>query len=349
MRCPHCPWSIQAELLRRRDRSALAALRPRAAAAAPGRARPRARPQPRSRLVPRDRASRSGGRRARDAVGDARRRGDALGRASSNDARLHRRGDALGRSHRSPASGRRSDSPTTRTRSAPPRRAIPSRSIAAVAVRPGLASATAWEAEAEAAEVALDVWLVLAIDRAPARFVAWEAAAADEGRSLPEWALVHAARRCRSTRYAGPDRRVATSPPERGDQRVRVASGEQRVLPQRPEAGHTSIERVDTRSRGRVSPRAGIPDADRLPTASSADGQQRLRHALEELRAGREAGGVLGDEHRPEQADAVGEGLQPCSLCASTASRYAISSSRSAASDFRPRTRNSTRRTPVAA
>jgi hypothetical protein len=72
--------------------------------------------------------------------------------------------------------------------------------IAAIAVRPGLASATAWEAEAAAAEVALDVWLVLAIDRAPARFVAWEAAAADEGRSLPEWALVHAARRCRSAR-----------------------------------------------------------------------------------------------------------------------------------------------------
>jgi hypothetical protein len=72
--------------------------------------------------------------------------------------------------------------------------------IATMAVRPGLASATAWEAEAEAAEVALDVWLVLAIDRAPAKFVAWEAAAADEGRSLPEWALVHAARRCRSAR-----------------------------------------------------------------------------------------------------------------------------------------------------
>lgn len=68
----------------------------------------------------------------------------------------------------------------------------------ALKLRPGLASSTAWEAEADATGVALKAWLLQALASAPDGFVAWEAAAADEGRSLPEWALAQAARRFRS-------------------------------------------------------------------------------------------------------------------------------------------------------
>lgn len=70
--------------------------------------------------------------------------------------------------------------------------------IGGVALRPGLASVTAWEAEAAAAEMPLEAWILRAIAAAPDGFVAWEAAAADRGYSLPEWALVQAARRSRS-------------------------------------------------------------------------------------------------------------------------------------------------------
>jgi hypothetical protein len=67
-----------------------------------------------------------------------------------------------------------------------------------IALNPGLASATAWKSEADAVGVSLEAWLKSAIVAAPDGFVAWEAAAADEGRSLSEWALVQAARRRRS-------------------------------------------------------------------------------------------------------------------------------------------------------
>ncbi len=66
------------------------------------------------------------------------------------------------------------------------------------ALRPGLVSATAWEAEAERTGLTPNAWALRAIAESPEGFVAWEAAAADEGRSLPEWALVQAARRRRS-------------------------------------------------------------------------------------------------------------------------------------------------------
>lgn len=68
----------------------------------------------------------------------------------------------------------------------------------AIALRPGLAASTAWQIEAEAARLPMDSWVLEAIGTAPEGFVPWEAAAAAEGRSLPEWALVQAARRCRS-------------------------------------------------------------------------------------------------------------------------------------------------------
>jgi hypothetical protein len=68
--------------------------------------------------------------------------------------------------------------------------------LGGIALRPGLPTATAWKAEA--AGMALEAWILKAVAAAPDGFVAWEAAAADEGRSLPEWALVQAARRRRS-------------------------------------------------------------------------------------------------------------------------------------------------------
>jgi hypothetical protein len=75
---------------------------------------------------------------------------------------------------------------------------VPAAAAGGVALRPGLASATAWEAEAEAAALSLNEWALRALAAAPDGFAAWEAAAADEGRSLPEWALIQAARRHRS-------------------------------------------------------------------------------------------------------------------------------------------------------
>jgi hypothetical protein len=74
----------------------------------------------------------------------------------------------------------------------------PAATVGGIAARPGLASMTAWQTEAEAAGVVLEAWVLQAIAAAPDGFVAWEAAAADEGRSLPEWALVQAMRRRRS-------------------------------------------------------------------------------------------------------------------------------------------------------
>jgi hypothetical protein len=75
----------------------------------------------------------------------------------------------------------------------------PATTMGRVVLRPGLLSATAWEAEANNGGVALEIWARQAILAAPDGFVGWEAAAADEGRSLVEWALVYAARRRRST------------------------------------------------------------------------------------------------------------------------------------------------------
>lgn len=71
---------------------------------------------------------------------------------------------------------------------------------ARIALKPGLASATAWKGEAHDARISLEAWLGKAIMAAPDGFVPWEAAAADEGRSLSEWALIQAARRRRSAR-----------------------------------------------------------------------------------------------------------------------------------------------------
>lgn len=67
-----------------------------------------------------------------------------------------------------------------------------------IALNPGLASATAWNSEAHAAGISFETWLRNAIATAPSGFVPWEAAAADAGRCLAEWALVQAARRRRS-------------------------------------------------------------------------------------------------------------------------------------------------------
>jgi hypothetical protein len=81
-------------------------------------------------------------------------------------------------------------------RAATPRE--PATTVGGIALRPGLASMTAWQTEAAAAGVVLKAWVLHAIAVAPDGFVDWEAAAADEGRSLPEWALVQAMRRRRS-------------------------------------------------------------------------------------------------------------------------------------------------------
>lgn len=70
--------------------------------------------------------------------------------------------------------------------------------LSRIALKPGLGSATAWSIEADAAEASLEAWVLNAIVAAPEGFVPWEAAAADEGRSLSEWAIVQAARRWRS-------------------------------------------------------------------------------------------------------------------------------------------------------
>jgi hypothetical protein len=67
-----------------------------------------------------------------------------------------------------------------------------------IALNPGLAAATAWSCQAGSAGVPLETWMLDAILVTPDGFVLCEAAAADEGRSLSEWALVQAARRLRS-------------------------------------------------------------------------------------------------------------------------------------------------------
>jgi hypothetical protein len=71
-------------------------------------------------------------------------------------------------------------------------------SVGRIALNPGLASATAWNCEADSAGTSLEAWIQDAIVAAPDDFVLCEAAAADEGRQLSEWALVQAARRLRS-------------------------------------------------------------------------------------------------------------------------------------------------------
>jgi len=74
------------------------------------------------------------------------------------------------------------------------------KSLGRIALRPSLSALTAWEVEAERIGTSSQAWALAAVESATGGFVGWEAAAADRGQSMVEWATLQAARRRRSER-----------------------------------------------------------------------------------------------------------------------------------------------------